>query len=176
LATQFKQVLKEFNQAKSIFQDELKSRKHVLRSMGYCTTSDIIELKGRVACELNGVDALLMTEMIFNGVFNTLNVPQIVALISCFVCDEKSYEMPESTEELSIPFKQMLDLARKMAKVSIEINLDEDAYVNSFKPYLMYAMYAWCKGATFSQICKMTNIFEGNAINVILFYISIHYW
>ncbi|KMQ86593.1 superkiller viralicidic activity 2-like 2 protein [Lasius niger] len=167
LAVQLKQAKEEFKQAKSILQmDELKCRKRVLRRMAYCTSADIIELKGRVACELNGADELLMTEMIFNGLFNALSVPQMVALISCFVCDEKSNEMPKSTEELSGPLRQMQDLARRIAKVSTEANLelDEDAYVDRFKPYLMDVIYAWCKGATFLQICKMTDIFEGNIL------------
>lgn len=167
LAVQLKQAKEEFKQAKSILQmDELKCRKRVLRRMAYCTSADIIELKGRVACELNGADELLMTEMIFNGLFNALSVPQMVALISCFVCDEKSNEMPKSTEELSGPLRQMQDLARRIAKVSTEANLelDEDAYVDRFKPYLMDVIYAWCKGATFLQICKMTDIFEGSII------------
>ncbi|XP_012539162.1 exosome RNA helicase MTR4 [Monomorium pharaonis] len=167
LAAQLKQAKEEFKQAKSILQmDELKCRKRVLRRMAYCTSADVIELKGRVACELNGADELLMTEMIFNGLFNSLSVPQMVALISCFVCDEKSNEMPKSTEELSGPLRQMQDLARRIAKVSTEANLelDEDAYVDRFKPYLMDVIYAWCKGATFLQICKMTDIFEGSII------------
>lgn len=33
--------------------DELKCRKRVLRRIGYCTASDVIELKGRVACEIS---------------------------------------------------------------------------------------------------------------------------
>lgn len=167
LAVQLKQAKQEFKEAKSILQmDELKCRKRVLRRMAYCTATDVIELKGRVACELNGADELLMTEMIFNGLFNALNVPQMVALISCFVCDEKSNEMPKSTEELSGPLRQMQDLARRIAKVSTEANLelDEDTYVDRFKPYLMDVIYAWCKGATFLQICKMTDIFEGSII------------
>jgi Superfamily II RNA helicase len=48
-----------------------------------------------------------MTEMIFNGMFNNLTVPQCVALISCFVCDEKSNEMQTIGEELSGPLRQM---------------------------------------------------------------------
>ncbi|XP_020281762.1 superkiller viralicidic activity 2-like 2 [Pseudomyrmex gracilis] len=167
LAAQLKQAKEEFKQAKSILQmDELKCRKRVLRRLAYCTSADVIELKGRVACELNGADELLMTEMIFNGLFNALSVPQMVALISCFVCDEKSNEMPKSTEELSGPLRQMQDLARRIAKVSTEANLelDEDAYVDRFKPYLMDVIYAWSKGATFLQICKMTDIFEGSII------------
>ncbi|XP_076280120.1 exosome RNA helicase Mtr4 [Lasioglossum baleicum] len=167
LGVQLKQAKSELKKAKSILQmDELKCRKRVLRRLAYCTASDVIELKGRVACELNGADELLMTEMIFNGLFNSLSVPQMIALISCFVCDEKSNEMPKSTEELSGPLRQMQDLARRIAKVSTEANLelDEDKYVERFKPYLMDVVYAWSKGATFLQICKMTDIFEGSII------------
>ena len=167
LGAQLKEARIEFKRAKSVLQmDELKCRKRVLRRMAYCTAADVIELKGRVACELNGADELLLTEMIFNGLFNALNVPQMTALLSCFVCDEKSNEMPKATNELSGPLRQMQDLARKIAKVSTEANLelDENAYVDRFKPFLMDVVYAWCKGATFLQICKMTDIFEGSII------------
>ena len=34
-------------------------------------------------------DELLLTEMIFNGVFNDLSIQQCVALLSCFVFEEK---------------------------------------------------------------------------------------
>ena len=34
-------------------------------------------------------DELLLTEMIFDGVFNELTVQQCVALLSCFVFEEK---------------------------------------------------------------------------------------
>lgn len=154
----------ELKRAKSVLQmDELKCRKRVLRRLAYCTAADVIELKGRVACELNGADELLMTEMIFNGLFNALTVPQMTALISCFVCDDKSSETPKSIDELSGPLRQMQDIARRIAKVSTEANLelDEDSYVEKFKPFLMDVVYSWCKGATFLQICKMTDIFEG---------------
>jgi superfamily II RNA helicase len=38
--------------------DQLKSMKRVLRRLGYCTASDVIEIKGRVACELSGYGQL----------------------------------------------------------------------------------------------------------------------
>lgn len=177
LGNRLKQAKTELKKAKSILQmDELKCRKRVLRRLAYCTVSDVIELKGRVACELNGADELLMTEMIFNGLFNSLSVPQMTALISCFVCDDKSNEMPKSTEELSGPLRQMQDLARRIAKVSTEANLelDEDAYVERFKPYLMDVVYTWCKGASFLQICKMTDIFEG-ILQIFISFFSLYY-
>ena len=46
-------------------------------------------MKGRVACEISTGDELLLTEMIFNGAFNDLSVEQTVALLSCFVFEEK---------------------------------------------------------------------------------------
>lgn len=69
--------------------DELKCRKRVLRRLGFVSTSDVIEMKGRVACEISTGDELLLTEMIFNGVFNPLTPEQCAALLSCFVFNEK---------------------------------------------------------------------------------------
>ena len=41
------------------------------------------------------------------------------------------------------------------------MEIDEENYVGSFKPEMMDVVFAWAKGASFSQICKMTDIFEG---------------
>lgn len=164
LASQLKHAKDELKKAKSLLQmTELKCRKRVLRRLGYCTASDVIELKGRVACELSSADELLLTEMIFNGLFNALDVTQTTALLSCFVCDEKSNEMPKLSEALSGPLKQMQDLARRIAKVSVEakLELEEDEYVEKFKPYMMDIVAAWCRGSTFGDVCKMTDLFEG---------------
>lgn len=167
LVAQLKHAKDELKKAKSLLQmTELKCRKRVLRRLGYCTAADVIELKGRVACELSSGDELLLTEMIFNGIFNALDVTQTAALLSCFVCDEKSNEMPKLSEALSGPLKQMQDLARRIAKVSVEakLELEEDEYVEKFKPYMMDLVAAWCRGASFGEICKMTDLFEGSII------------
>ena len=57
----------------------------------------------------------------------------------------------------------MKDTARRIAKVSLEakLKMDEEEYVESFKPHMMDIVHAWCNGAAFSQLCKMTDIFEG---------------
>lgn len=162
-----KNAKQALRQAKSLLQmEDLKHRKRVLRRLGYCNSADVIEFKGRVACELSSGDELLLTEMIFNGTFNELSAAQSVALLSCFVCDERATEQPTSAEELAAPLKQMQDFARRIAKVSIEckLELDEEAYVEKFKPTLMDVVLAWCKGSSFLQLCKMTDVFEGSII------------
>lgn len=69
--------------------EELKCRKRVLRRLAFVTEADIVDMKGRVACEISSGDELLLTELIFNGVFNQLSPEQCAGLLSCFVFSEK---------------------------------------------------------------------------------------
>jgi ATP-dependent RNA helicase DOB1 len=69
--------------------EELKCRKRVLRRLGFTSADDIVDVKGRVACEISSGDELLLTELVFNGAFNTLSPEQCAALLSCFVFGEK---------------------------------------------------------------------------------------
>ena len=48
------------------------ARADVPSRLQFTTADDVIELKGRVACEVSTGDELLLTELIFNGVFNDL--------------------------------------------------------------------------------------------------------
>jgi ATP-dependent RNA helicase DOB1 len=58
---------------------------------------------------------------------------------------------------LAAPLRVMQEIARRIAKVSKESKLaiDEDEYISSFKVELMDAVVQWCKGASFTEICKV---------------------
>ncbi len=71
-----------------------------------------MELKGRVACEINSGFELLLTEMIFHGVFNDLTTPQAVALLSCFV-----YDRPKSSNEAPNRLEQEIQGPMRATKV-----------------------------------------------------------
>lgn len=118
---------------------------------------------------LSSADELLLTEMTFNGLFNELTSAQCASILSCFVFDEKSQEMPKLSEALSGPLRNMQGMARRIAQVSKECRLDvkEDAYVEGFKPFMMDVVHEWCQGCSFSQLCKMTDIFEGERTKII---------
>jgi ATP-dependent RNA helicase DOB1 len=45
--------------------------------------------------------------------------------------------------------------------------LDETEYVTSFKPQMMEVTYAWCRGAKFIDVIKMTKIYEGTLIRTL---------
>uniref|UniRef100_A0A8C1WE07 Exosome RNA helicase MTR4 n=1 Tax=Cyprinus carpio TaxID=7962 RepID=A0A8C1WE07_CYPCA len=167
IAGDIKAAKRELKKARTVLQmDELKCRKRVLRRLGFATSSDVIEMKGRVACEISSADELLLTEMVFNGLFNDLTAEQATALLSVFVFQENANEMPKLTEQLAGPLRQMQECAKRIAKVSAEakLDVDEDTYLNQFRPHLMDVVYTWANGSSFSQICKMTDVFEGSII------------
>lgn len=60
----------------------------------------------------------------FNFLYTFFLAAQTCALLSTFVCDEKSSEMPKLGEELSGPLRQMQDIARRIARVSHECKLE----------------------------------------------------
>lgn len=59
------------------------------------------------------------------------------------------------------------DIARRIAKVNIDcrLSIDEETYVQSFRPFLMDIVYRWCKGALFRDILDLDeNIHEGSIV------------
>ncbi|KAH9913833.1 antiviral helicase [Fomitopsis serialis] len=167
--TKIRELKKRIQATNDVLQmEELKCRKRVLRRLGFTTSADIVDMKGRVACEISTGDELLLTELIFNGVFNPLSPEQCAGLLSCFVFTEKSEQVTKLKEELAAPLRVMQEIARRIAKVSKESKLpiNEDDYVKSFKVELMDAVVQWCRGASFADICKLTDQFEGSLIRV----------
>lgn len=64
---------------------KMRRRKRVLRRLGHCSSEGVIQLKGRVACEINTCDEMVVTELIFSGAFTKLTPEQSAALLSCMV-------------------------------------------------------------------------------------------
>ncbi|KAK4603048.1 hypothetical protein RGQ29_011864 [Quercus rubra] len=151
------------------FKDELKARKRVLRRLGYATSDDVVELKGRVASEISSADELTLTELMFNGVLKDVTVEEMVSLLSCFVWQEKLQNATKPREELEFLFAQLQDTARKVAKVQLEckVQIDVESFVSSFRPDIMEAVYAWAKGSKFYEIMEITQVFEGSLIRAI---------
>jgi ATP-dependent RNA helicase DOB1 len=155
LADKMKQVKKDIADALSVIQlDELKSRKRVLRRIGFIDDADVVQLKARVACEISTGDELVLSELLFNRFFNELTPEQCAACLSCFIFEEKSNDVPALREELAKPYREIQQQARVIAKISQEskLNINEEEYLKSFKFELMDVVYAWSKGATFAQI------------------------
>ncbi|RYP58213.1 hypothetical protein DL770_010485 [Monosporascus sp. CRB-9-2] len=170
LIDDIKALKKKIAKAHSIAQlDELKSRKRVLRRLGFINESEVVELKARVACEISSTEGheLLLSELLFNRFFNELSPELCAAILSVFIFDERVEATP-LPDELMKPFSQIQAQARIIAKVSQESKLDinEEEYVQGLKWQLVETVYAWAKGKPFAEVCKMTDAYEGSLIRL----------
>ncbi|KAK3371866.1 rRNA-processing arch domain-containing protein [Lasiosphaeria ovina] len=170
IVEKIKEKKKEIAKAHSITQlDELKSRKRVLRRLGFINEAEVVEMKARVACEISSTEGheLLLAELLFNRFFNELTPEVCAAILSCFIFDEK-VDTNALKEDLAKPFREIQAQARVIAKVSAESKLEvnEEEYVQSLKWQLMDTVLAWAQGKPFSEICKMTNVYEGSLIRL----------
>uniref|UniRef100_A0AC34F163 Helicase ATP-binding domain-containing protein n=1 Tax=Panagrolaimus sp. ES5 TaxID=591445 RepID=A0AC34F163_9BILA len=161
------ELRQEFKKAQSeTLLADLEARKRVLRRLDYCSEGDIITQKGRVACEISAADELLLTEMIFDNVFRNLDAATSAALLSCFICQEKG-NTPKLAEVLSGCLRTMQGFARRIAQATKDslMEIDEDEYIDSFKPQMMDVVYSWIQGKSFSEICgENSELFEGSII------------
>jgi ATP-dependent RNA helicase DOB1 len=169
LNDKIKDIKKQISDALSVLQmDELKNRKRVLRRLGFIDEAGVVQIKARVACEISTGDELVLTELLFNRFFNELTPEQCAACLSCFIFEEKSKDTPALKEELDKPYRDIQKQARVIAKISQEskLTLNEEEYLNTFKYELMEVVYKWSKGASFAEICKMTDVYEGSLIRL----------
>lgn len=121
---------------------------------------------GRTACEINTADELVITELMLDGNFNDLKPEVVVSLLSCFVFDEKADESLTLEPSLQHAYNLLKEVALRIGTITQEckIPIDVDEYVQSFEPSAMPVMYAWACGKSFSEICKMTTMFEGSIV------------
>ena len=70
LAERVRLARKEVKAAQNlILQAELKARRRVLRRLGYVDNDGVVTVKGRAAAEIQSADELVLTELMFSGVF-----------------------------------------------------------------------------------------------------------
>jgi len=153
-----------------VFRQELKSMKRVLRRLKYTEADDVVSMKGRAACGIDSGDELVLTELIFDGVFNDLAPEVCAALLSCFVFDEKSDEdAGRLPEELKRPIEILKAKARRVATVQSEskCQVDVEEYIKKFKVGLADITLRWCRGTKFVDLMAKSEIFEGSVIRCI---------
>lgn len=154
---------------KMVLDDDLKSMKRVMRRFGYIDKDDIVQLKGRVACEISACDEIILTELIYSGFFNDLTPQEVAGILTCMVHDESGADNAKylmKHERLNHAFLQLKETAAKVLEVYVDckINVEEEAYLNQFKPQLIEVTYNWCLGQSFADCCKLTDTYEGSII------------
>jgi hypothetical protein len=159
------------NESLQLFPD-FEMRKAMLQSLGYVDENDTVCLKGRVACEVNTCEGLIVTEMVFGGMLNELEPPEIVALLSALLFQEKidddiGSDLPERLISSCERMKAIaVDLGQRQKDFGLPV--DPLEYCTSMlKMGLVHVVYEWACGVPFSSICELTEVQEGSIVRCI---------
>ncbi|KAL7750016.1 Antiviral helicase ski2 [Sorochytrium milnesiophthora] len=147
-------------------------RIQVLQEMDYVDKQCTVQLKGRVACEINSGDELVLTELILNNMFGDLDVAETVALLSSFVFQEKTQHMPTFTPRLAARIDTIVATATRVAQVQEAAGvagIRVESFLSSRLNFgLVEVVYEWARGMSFKQIMGLTDVLEGTIVRCIV--------
>jgi antiviral helicase SKI2 len=143
-------------------------RVNVLKTLRYIDpVTESVLLKGRVACEVNSANELVLTELILENVLVEYEPEELVALLSIFVAQEKTDDIPELPPRLAQGYEQIIGVAERVSAVQLSNSLASEDFTLPSKIALVNVVYEWAKGTDFATIAAMTDIQEGSIVRVI---------
>ncbi|GMM31632.1 SKI complex RNA helicase subunit [Martiniozyma asiatica (nom. inval.)] len=161
---------------------EYNKRLDVLKELDYVDEENMtVNLKGRVACEINSGWELIITELVFDNFLGDFTCEEIVALLSCFVFDGKKGNGDADVTQLYTPRlekgkKQICKIVEKLLVIStekeIQLTAEEEGFLEIDRFALVNTVYEWARGQTFKEIMDYANDAdesEGTIVRVITF-------
>ncbi|KAF8592772.1 antiviral helicase [Ramaria rubella] len=145
---------------------DYEQRIDVLKDLKFIDENSTVLLKGRVACEINSAHELILTELILENTLATYEPEEVVALISCFVFQEKTDIEPVISSKLQTGRDAILAIVERVGAVQLKRGVGEDLDAR-IKFGLVEVVYEWAKGMPFEQITALTDVAEGTIVRVI---------
>ncbi|EPQ26088.1 uncharacterized protein PFL1_06296 [Pseudozyma flocculosa PF-1] len=160
-------LLKQSNQNLELLPD-YHQRIEVLKALRFIEpTSESVLLKGRVACEINSANELVLTELILENALVRYTPEETVALLSIFLFQEKTSVVPELSERLSEGYATIVEIADRVNAVQALNQLNFEDFANPQKLGLVQVVYEWARGTAFDKITDLTDVQEGTIVRVI---------
>lgn len=147
---------------------EYHCRIEVLKLLKYVDNNKVVQLKGRVACEM-GSNELIITELVFENKLTDRPPEEIAALLSCMVFQQRNCSEPELTKSLKEGVDDIKLTAGKVGQVQVDCGLLQPVgdYVDSFNFGLVEVVYEWARGMPFADITQLTDVQEGVIVRTI---------
>ncbi|URE37994.1 DSHCT (NUC185) domain [Musa troglodytarum] len=150
---------------------DFQGRIDVLKEI-YCIDSDlVVQLKGRVACEMNSGEELICTEWLFENQLDDLEPEEAVAIMSSLVFQQNNTSEPSLTPKLAHAKRRLYDTAIRLGQLQSQFKLaiDPVEYAReNLKFGLVEVVYEWAKGTPFADICELTDVPEGLIVRTIV--------
>ncbi|KAJ2923033.1 hypothetical protein H1R20_g14061, partial [Candolleomyces eurysporus] len=146
---------------------DYEQRISVLKDLKFIDDNSTVLLKGRVACEINSANELILTELILENVFASYEPEEVVALLSCFVFQEKTDVEPVVPPRLEEGREAISAISDRVERIQTLHKVASDDYKSILKFGLLEVVYEWAKGMPFEQITALTDVAEGTIVRVI---------
>lgn len=160
-----------------ILKHDLRHMLKLLIRLDFIDETGLLLQKGQIARQFRTADELLLTEMVFNGQLSNLTPHQIASVVSCVVKPDSnqaetkvesvglesfSLELQQVSSELSEVFDCVVKTANEIGKLAVECKVVKhlNDYAHQFKPHFMEAIFAWSNGASFTEIIKLSDLYE----------------
>jgi len=153
------------------FKEEINKMIEILREEEY-VIDDKLSKKGIVATGINECNEILFTEMIFRGLLDDLDFPEIIAVLASFI-NEKDGAEEKYISDLKVS-KKVKNVLAEINKIAIYFMGKEDEKILNIRiDYTQYLdfvelAYLWADGATIHEIYQNTAIYDGNFIKSIM--------
>jgi len=140
------------------FVHEFRRKQALLERLGYMKDGRLLP-RGEIARELH-TQELLVTELIFSGVFQEFAEDQIASLAVCIDYEPRRGEFPAK----SVPF----DVDR-IREIAAQVEMVEESYVGTstvrFFTGLAPLAYRWSQGAEFADMLRGSAYAEGDVVS-----------
>ncbi|KAJ1031674.1 hypothetical protein NDA13_002064 [Ustilago tritici] len=168
LTTQLEATLRLSSDENLELLPDYNHRVSVLKTLRYIDpVTESVLLKGRVACEVNSANELVLTELILENVLVDYEPEELIALLSIFITQEKTDDIPILEGRLLQGYEKILEIAERVSTVQLSNHLASEDFSVPEKTALVGVVYEWAKGTDFASIAAMTDIQEGSIVRVI---------
>ncbi|KAJ6520244.1 ATP-dependent RNA helicase [Mycena sanguinolenta] len=146
---------------------DYEQRIEVLQELKFIDENSTVLLKGRVACEINSANELVLTELILENTLAGYEPEEVVALLSCFVFQEKTDVEPVISPRLEEGRAAILAISDRVGRIQDLHKVAVEDFRSNLKFGLVEVVYEWAKGMPFEQITSLTDVAEGTIVRVI---------
>lgn len=165
------------NESLSLFPDFIQ-RKAVLQTLGYVDrTTDAVCLKGRIACEVNSCESLIVTELLLDGILNELEPAEIVSVLSTLLAKEKLSDDEDGELDNSDLPLNLIRCCNRIKSIAVNFGalqkehgllIEPSDYADEMLNFgLVHVVYEWALGVPFCNICELTAVPEGSIVRCI---------
>ncbi|KAK7686619.1 hypothetical protein QCA50_010219 [Cerrena zonata] len=145
---------------------DYEQRIEVLQELKFIDDNSTVLLKGRVACEINSANELVLTELILENTLAAYEPEEVVALLSCFVFQEKTDVEPIIPPKLIEGRDAIMAISDRIERVQESHKVPGEEF-RALKFGLVEVVYEWAKGMPFEQITDLTDVAEGTIVRCI---------